>query len=348
MVVLIVLFLAIGVFGGRAADLGNYSDAAKYYHHTAEVLIAKGKQAEAGAIYMELGEEDQIHGLFSTAEVDFKQGLDLLKRYAQPNDLRLVTAMDDLGWLYITWGKAIEGSRLMNLAWTRAVGADPNDPLLIRHLDSQAAYKMIKGRYSEAQTDWNRALEIGKLNFGPNNPKYDNIFLHFGQAGVLYGDYDVAAQMLRRFLEIEHRASNKWNTSQAVAAAELGNVYVHLHKLFDARAWLDQAAGVFENNPDDVPLIHSLVLSYFGDYYMAQEDWNNAQLKYRQALNLQRSVLGENKAVAASMISLSKALAKLHMKDEAKNLVVRAKAIIVAQSDPLQKQTVDVLALQHQ
>jgi tetratricopeptide (TPR) repeat protein len=347
MLVFIVLFLAIAVFSGRAADLGSYTDTGKSNQHTADLLLAKGRPTEAGAVYMELGEDAQVHGSFSTAEVDFKKGLDLLQRYVQPNDLRLVTAMDDLGWLYMTWGKAVEGSRLMDLAWAKANGAEPNAPLLIRHLDSHAAYQMIKGRYSEAQKDWNRAIEIGRLNFGPDGPEYDSVFLHFGQASALSGDYDVAAQMLRLYLEIEDRVSSTWSTTQAIAAAELGHVYVHLHKLPEARPWFEKAAGVFQNVPDDSPLVRSLVLSYLGDYYMAQQDWNNAQLQYRQALNLQRSVLGENQAVAASMIALSRALTKLHRKDEAKNLVARAKAIIAAKSDPLEGQTVDVLALRH-
>jgi tetratricopeptide (TPR) repeat protein len=341
------VLLAIGLVGASAAELGSYSEADKYTHKV-DLLIATGKPSEAATVFTKLGEDNQIHGEFSNAEVNFTKALDLLKRSAQPNDLRLVTVMDDLGWLYVTWGREVEGSRLMDLAQTRADAAESKDPLLIRHLDSHAAYLMVKGRYSEAQKDWNRALEIGKLNFGPNAPQYADIFLHFGQANVLYGDYNAAAQMFRRYLQIEGRVSNTPNSSQALAAAELGRVYVHLQKLSEARPWFEEAARAFENNPDDAPLVHSIVLCYLGDYYMAQQDWNNAQLQYRQAMNLQQSVLGESKAVAASMVLLSKALSKLHLKDEAKSLTARAKAIAAAKNNPLQEATVDVLELRRQ
>jgi hypothetical protein len=70
-------------------------------------------------------------------------------------------------------------------------------------------------------------------------------------------------------------------------------------------------------------------------------------LQYREALNLQQRVLGKNNAVAASMISLSKALKKLHLKDQARQLVAQAKAIAASEKTPLRDQTVDVLALRH-
>src|ERR1700735_1250048 len=92
------VLLAVAAVGASAAELGSYSEADKYTHKV-DLLIATGKQAEAASVYRGLGEDNQIHGEFSNAEVNFTKALDLLKRYAQPNDLRLVTAMDDLGWL---------------------------------------------------------------------------------------------------------------------------------------------------------------------------------------------------------------------------------------------------------
>jgi tetratricopeptide (TPR) repeat protein len=332
----------------RAALLGNYEEARKYYFQELDLLVADGKQVEAGGVYLELGELTQIHGAFPAAESDYKTGLDLLKRYAQPNDLRLVGAMDDLGWLYITWGRFLEGSRLMDLARTKAQEAQQNDPDLIRHLDMQAAYQLVTGRYSEAKKDWNRALDIGKMSYGPDGPEYAAILVHLGQANALYGDYDAASQMFRRFFEIEDPVSTLPSTSRAMAAGELAHAYVQLRKFSDALPWFDQALSIFKGDQDRAPLVHSILLSYLGDYYMAQDKWRNAESEYRQALDLRRKVLGDNNAVAASMISLSKALQKLHLKEEAKDLLARAKAIVENQKRPPLDQTVDVMALRRQ
>ncbi len=332
----------------HAFSVGNYDDARKYFVQELNLLVAKGEQARAGDVYIQLGEMNQIHGAFSTAESNYKSGLDLLKRYARPSDLRLVGAWDDLGWLYITWGRFLEGSRLLDLAQAKAEAAPPKDPNLIRHLDTQAAYQTVIGRYSEARRDWNRALEIGKSNYGPDGLQYANIFVHLGQASALNGDYDVALEMLRRYIEMERRGSSVATTERAVAAAELGHVYAQLHKFSQARPWFDDAIGIFNSNSGQAPLVHSMVLSYLGDYYMAQNDWRNAELQYREALSIQQKVLGDNRAVAVSMMALAQALKKLHFKDEAKDLTARAKAIIAADQNPPVNQTVDVTALRRQ
>lgn len=58
--------------------------------------------------------------------------------------------------------------------------------------------------------------------------------------------------------------------------------------------------------------------------------------------------MGDNHAAASCMIALSAALEKLHRKQEAKSFVARANAIVTAEKNPLQNQTVDVLALRSQ
>jgi tetratricopeptide (TPR) repeat protein len=334
----------------QAAEAGQYDEARKYYLQEAETLLATGKCSEAGEVYLELGEIAQIHGEFSVAEGNYKRGLELLERTSQPNDAQLVRALDDRGWLYVTWGRFADGSRLLGQARTKADRAQPHDPALIRHLDTQAAYLVVAGKYSEAQKNWNRALEIGKMNYGPESPQYDNILVHFGQGSALYGDYGVAEQMFRRYLAIEgnSRDGSPSTTAHAVAAGELAHVYTELHKYSEAQASFDDATRILNHNPDQAPLVRSMVLTYLGDYYMVRGDWSNAQSQYREALRVQQYVLGENRAVATAMISLSKALKKLHLTDQAKDLTARAKAIFEAEKNPLRDQTVDVLALRRQ
>jgi len=339
---------ALELKAARAAELGRYDDACKFYFQELNLLRASGDRAGVGRVYIELGEITQVHGELSTAEANYKQGLALLDRYAALHDVLRATALDDLGWLYVSWGRFIDGSRLMEKARILADGAHPNDPELIRHLDMQAAYLMVAGKYSEARTDWQRALEIGKRNFGSESPEYDDILMHFGQGSAMFGDYAAAEEMLRRYLRIEARVSQIPSMSRAVAAAELARVYGKLHKYTDAETWFGIAIGTLKKNPEQTPLAQALVASYLGDYDMERKDWSSAQTHYRETLRLQQSVFGANQAVATSMISLSKALKKLHRNDEAKDLVARAKEILESGKSPLEFQTVDIVALRHQ
>lgn len=353
----VVLSLALSVSAGpqaldlkaaRAAELGSYKNAREFYFQELNLLRANGDRAGVGKVYIELGEITQVHGAFTAAETNYKQGLALLARYAAPDDVRLVTAVDDLGWLYITWGRFMDGSRFMERARMIADAVQPNDPALIRHLDTQAAYLMVAGKYSEAQKDWQRALDVGKRNFGPDSLEYDDILLHFGQGSAMFGDYSAAEEMLRHYLRIEARVSGIPTMSRAVAEAELARVYGNRHKYTDAETWFGTAIGTLKKNPGQTPLAQALVFTYLGDYEMDRKDWSSAQAQYHEALRLQESVFGDNPAVAVSMLSLSKALKKLHRNDQARNLVVHAKAILAKGKDPFDGQTVDVMALRHQ
>ena len=130
MIFTVFFLLALSVSGGLA-----YAESGMDLVRHLQTKITEGKQVDAAGVYAKLGELTQIHGAFAAAETSLEKSIDLLNRYAPPNDLHLVTALDDLGWLYITWGKYVDGSRIMDLARTKAEGAQPNDPSLIRHLD---------------------------------------------------------------------------------------------------------------------------------------------------------------------------------------------------------------------
>lgn len=329
-----------------ASNKGDLDDAIHLYGNELKQLLAKGRFADAGTIYCALGEAYQVHGNFPSAEADYKQGLTLLKKYADPGDLRTVAALDDLGWIYVTWGRLNDASRLLDEARHLSEKAKTNDPALIRHLDTQAAYLVVIGKYSQAEKVWNRALAIGQLVYGPDAAEYDTILIHFGQACDLSGDYNSAADLFRRYISIEDRIAGGPGSSRSVAAGELGHVYTELHKYEEARRWFEDALA--SSKETDMPLVYSMIVSYYGDYFMATSQWREAESQYRKALAIQERVLGDNHAVAASMILLAKALRRQHGKAEAKRLETRAQEILVAEKSPSQQQTVDVLALRHE
>lgn len=103
--------------------------------------------------------------------------------------------------------------------------------------------------------------------------------------------------------------------------------------------------AIFNRAPKQAPLFYSMVLSYHGDLDMARRSWSEAEEDFRQALAIRKQVLGDSHAAAACMLSLSAALRKLHRKQEAKEWIAHAEAILAAEKNPLQTETVDVLAL---
>lgn len=332
----------------RDVQSGKYAEAVDLYSKEIHALLAGGRHSEAGGVYVDLAEINHVRGAFPGAEAGYERAIDLLRRFGEPNDARLVRALDGLGWLYVTWGRNLDALRIMDEAREAGDRAQLSPSALLSHLDTQAAYLCVTSRYSEARRQWDRALDVRDATYGQDSADYDILLLHSGQASAIYHDYDTARQLLLRYIAIEDRASRAPSGSRAAAEAELGHVDVALHLLPEAQYWFDQAVTVFKRAPDKAPLVFSMVLSYRGDFYMAEKNWATAEGDYRRALAIRETVLGDNHASASCMIALSRALEKLHRKREAKALTARANAIRSAESNPLQTQVVDVQALRAQ
>ncbi len=327
-----------------SSEMGLDDDARMYYEWEIGILQRHGRTVDAGVAYTALAELSQAAGHFSKAEAEYKRAIAMLD-HADPGDLYVVAALDELGWLYITWGRLADGSRLLDEAHAKAEHSALSSVSAIRHLDTQAAYCVILGRYTEAQRLWKQALKIGESYYGPQAHQYDNVLMHLGQASVRIGDYKTAEDMLQRYISIEGQTSEPMNATRAMVISELAHLFTAQHKYSAAQALFEKAVVMVEGAREKAPLARSMVFSYFGDYLMAQGDWRGAEHGYRQALQLQQEVLGDTRAVASSMERLSRALRKLHRKNEAEELMAEARRIWIAQPDLLySRNTVDVQA----
>jgi len=328
-------------------ELGHYRDAKAYYRRELDVLHRTGNEVAAGEVYRSLAGILQIEGAFSEAETSYQKSVELLTRCAGPGDIRTATTLNGLAWLYTLWGKMHEANLLLRQAMEAADRAlAPDDPRFIRFLDVRASFLTASGKYSEAERSWKRALQIGKKAYSGDDAKYDEVLLHLGQLYSVTEDFKSAEDMFQRFLVIAKPLAGPDSVIRAVATAELARVYSQQRK-FDAAAQLfSHSIQLIETERDKVPVVYSLIRTYFGDYYMARSQWPEAEVQYRNALALRETMLGKNAPdVAASMLSLSKALTKLHRKKEAQQYYAQALAIATSQNNAIYSgDTIDVRA----
>jgi tetratricopeptide (TPR) repeat protein len=329
-----------------STEVGLVAAARVYYQLELDILEQTGRGTEAGSVYIALGEISQSNGDYPKAESEYKKAIAALERTG-PGGFSLAIALDNLGWLYVTCGRLSEGSGLLDEARSMAEQASAGkDPRLIRHLDTQAAYRSILGQHSEAQRLWRRALTLREGYYGPQGYQYNNVLVHFGQASVHSGDYQTAKDMFERYLAIESRIARPLSAPRAVVTGELANLFTQQHQYAEAEPVFQQALELIRVGPEKSPLSLSLILSYYGDYFMARGDWTNAEQRFRQALALQEEILGDTRVAASSMEALSKALRKQHRKKEADQLAAKAGSIRAAQPGLLfSRNTVDVQSL---
>ena len=331
-----------------SGDLGRYEDAKSYFHRELDIRQQTGNRPAIARAYSSLAGILQIEGEFPEAEADYKNALALFNEAAGPSDFHTAFTMNSMAWLYTLWGRTEQAGQYIEKADEAAKKTLPADsPEFIRFFDVRASFLSSTGKYSEAERAWQQALQIGEKVYPHNEDKYDEVLLHFGQLQSIIGEYKSAEDMLQRFLAVKKPLAGSDVAIRAVATAELARMYAQQHKYNDAEPLFSKSVQMIDSEPRQVPIANSLIRTYFGDYYMARSKWTEAEAQYRAALQLRQAMLGENAPdVALSMFALSKALTKLHKKDEAKEYQSRAASIIAAQKNAFfSADTIDVRAL---
>lgn len=334
-----------------ASEIGRYAEAEQYYGRELALRDKTNDRVGAGLAYNSLGATLQIEGAFSRAEATYTKAVNLLSRYAGPDDFKTALALNSLGWLYTLWGKTDQASDTLQKAYDAAEKALPaDDPALIRFLDVHASFLTTVGRYSEAERLWMRALQIGEKAYPDGDAKFDEVLLHLGQMYSVTGDYNSAERTFQRFLAIPKPPSGPDGVVRAVVTAEIGRIYTQQHRYKNAEQYLDSSVNLMQSEGDTVPVAYSLIRSYFGDYYVAVSKWREAEVQYRTALNMRETMLGKNSPdVALTMFSLAKVLQKLHRKEEAQEYLTQAASIAALQKNlAYSADTVDVRAFRPQ
>ena len=188
-------------------DMGSYREAKIYFHRELELLQHAGNQVAAGLAYRSIAGILQIEGAFSEAEASYENALELLNRYAGPNDVRTATTLNSMAWLYTLWGRTLEARQYLEKASEAVKGAlPPNDPHFIRFLDVRASFLSTMGKYSEAEEVWERALQIGETAYPHDDSKYEEVFLHLGQLYSIVEDFKSAEKMF----DVFSRSKSRW------------------------------------------------------------------------------------------------------------------------------------------
>jgi tetratricopeptide (TPR) repeat protein len=124
--------------------------------------------------------------------------------------------------------------------------------------------------------------------------------------------------------------------------SSLAEAYTKQRKYAKAAPLALKAVEDSKANCKAVPIACALIRSNLGDYYMAQGQWETAELEFEQALKLRQDTFGEHPLVADSLISMSRALHKLKGKKEAKTYEAQAREMLSGQTNREYDHTVDV------
>jgi len=187
---------------------------------------------------------------------------------------------------------------------TRKFDRQPEVEAAIR--DTMGQTYLDLGLYPEAQTQWERALELQRRVLGAQNPETLKTINLLGRTAFLQAKYPEAEGLNGQALKIQRRVLGPEHPQTLSSMHNLANVYSLQGKYAQAEALYSQTLEIRRRvlgpeHPDTVLSMRNLANNYYKQGKYAQ-----AEALYSQTLEIQRRVLGpEHPITLISMHNLA-------------------------------------------
>ena len=207
---------AIGIAYMR---LNRPTEALKRYEESLEIKQRLGNKRGMAASYVQMAEVQKTLGNPREAERSYQQALKLRREIGDKSGLSLT--LIDLAALYSdTFGRPSDALRLLQEALTilRDTG---NQNLEARAVNNIGSVYMSRGEYSEAQTYFERALELREKAKSPQETA--DVLHNLGETLTKMGRYEQALPRYLRALELRRTAGDK--RTAAIESYGIGMIF---------------------------------------------------------------------------------------------------------------------------
>jgi eukaryotic-like serine/threonine-protein kinase len=200
-------------------------------------------------------------------------------------------------------------------------------------------------QYAESRKQLERALDLERRVWGPENPKTLNALNHLGRIAWHQGRYPEAEALLAPALEVERRVLGPQHPDTLFCMNNLANVYRAERKNAQAEALYSQTLEIRRRvlgreHPDTLISMNNLA-----NVYWSQGKFGQADALYSQTLAIQRRVLGpEHPDTLLSMGNLADTCAKEGKFTQAEALFTRTLEISRRVLGPEHPETLAFLA----
>ena len=172
-----------------------------------------------------------------------------------------------------------------------------------------------QGKYSEAESLLNQALNIVKSSLGPDHPNVAVCMSNLGQVYLNQGKYSEAEPLLKQALNIVKSSLGPDHSEMARILNNLAMVYINQGKYSEAESLLNQALNIVKSSlGPDHPNV-AVCMSNLGQVYLNQGKYSEAEPLLKQALNIVKSSLGPDHPYIYSLLAEIKRCNKKIRKD---------------------------------
>lgn len=273
--------------------LGYYSDAARLFQ---EALTERPDDYKAKN---DLGLMRLLLAQYEEAEHLFNSSLEIMKLVLKPDDINIVTTLQNKGWL-LRDRNDFDGARkaydeASNIIKSRS---RPQDPEIASMYNDYGTLDQDEGNYSNAEESYNKAILIyAKL------PKYQfecaNVIINLASAKRENGDLNSAVVEFEKALTILNRLVKKRTiTIDHLIFARLHNQYAGVFDLrqqyTDAERHFDKAKEIRQKNFGETHPEFAAILHNLGKIYATTNRMALAQSFLEQASAIQQRALGKD------------------------------------------------------
>lgn len=218
----------------------------------------------------------------------------------------------------------------------RAEELDAQPAVQARMFDALGEVQANLGRFVEADSLIQRALDIRRELHGPDDVEVAQSLDHLGTLRRRLGDYAVAESLYHRSLDIKRRALGLDHPELAVTLSLLGFLMPYVGEVEESVAFYRQALALRRRSlGTDHPLVGESMTT-LGQALRNLGNYEEAEQVLREAVALQRRVRGpEHEQLAAAMLHLGDLLQRYrNQPDEAETLYRDALAILERRFGP--------------
>ena len=280
---------AIGIAYMR---LNRPTEALARYEESLKIKQRLGNKGGMAASYVQIGEVQKTLGNPAQAEKSYREALRLRREIGDRGGLS-VTLIDLSSLLDGTFGRSKEALPLLQeaLTITRDTG---NRHLEARALNNIGAVYFVQGQYADAQTYFERALEIREKAQAPQEAA--DTLHNLGDTFTRMGRYEHALQNYHRALELRRAAGDRRRA--ALASYGIGMIFDYQGRFGSAVKSKGEALQTFRDlQQRDVSLVE--ILNGYGNSLSLAGRTADAHSYLQEALELANELKNANLVVQA-------------------------------------------------
>ena len=282
---------------------------------------------EAQAQMMEvMGEVYDSLGLYSRSEALLTQAVDRRRRVLGVNHPETLTSMDDLSWVLLEEGRAVESEKLQRETMERrrqVLGS--RDTKTLASMINLASALNAQGRFGEAETLQREALSILRETRGPEDTETLTTMNNLGNTFSFEHKYTELEQLRRENLDIRRRVLGPDAPETLSSMTNLGDILYQEGKYADAEK-LDRETLEIQRRVEG-PEHPETLLSMFNLACVLNKTgrYKEAEALGRTTLEVRRRILGpEHPRTMLAMVSLATSLVEAKQYPEAETLLTNA------------------------